>query len=219
MLPNYSPKVWHPFLLLPAELENVLRGVSYPNRPLFCSQSLIKRMAQSVVEVMEDAKGKVQENLLANGGRSLEGAYFCAFSAHAGPSVALAVTTRWWLKWHARPQPPSLWIDRGHTPHFQLNSTNVLKTCPLASVSSRCLLSKMFSISYHIAKVLNEIWSGNGFSGGLMVVWSFPCLSASSLSCMESSSLLPPPPNRFIPFPKWGWKMPSHAEECLRLTS
>ncbi|XP_036737576.1 V-type proton ATPase subunit C 2 isoform X11 [Manis pentadactyla] len=32
------------------------------------AESLIKRMAQSVVEVMEDAKGKVQENLLANGG-------------------------------------------------------------------------------------------------------------------------------------------------------
>ncbi|XP_042639603.1 V-type proton ATPase subunit C 2 [Orycteropus afer afer] len=32
------------------------------------AESLIKRMAQSVVEVMEDTKGKVQENLLANGG-------------------------------------------------------------------------------------------------------------------------------------------------------
>ncbi|XP_075413216.1 V-type proton ATPase subunit C 2 isoform X1 [Tenrec ecaudatus] len=32
------------------------------------AESLIKRMAQSVAEVMEDAKGKVQENLLANGG-------------------------------------------------------------------------------------------------------------------------------------------------------
>ncbi|KAM8775916.1 V-type proton ATPase subunit C 2 [Rhynchonycteris naso] len=32
------------------------------------AESLIKRMAQSVVEVMEDARGKVQENLLANGG-------------------------------------------------------------------------------------------------------------------------------------------------------
>ncbi|XP_077009301.1 V-type proton ATPase subunit C 2 isoform X1 [Tamandua tetradactyla] len=32
------------------------------------AESLIKRMAQSVVEVMEDAKGKVQENLLASGG-------------------------------------------------------------------------------------------------------------------------------------------------------
>ncbi|XP_014647644.1 PREDICTED: V-type proton ATPase subunit C 2 isoform X1 [Ceratotherium simum simum] len=32
------------------------------------AESLIKRMAQSVVDVMEDAKGKVQENLLANGG-------------------------------------------------------------------------------------------------------------------------------------------------------
>ncbi|KAM7079560.1 V-type proton ATPase subunit C 2 isoform 3-T4 [Molossus nigricans] len=32
------------------------------------AESLVKRMAQSVVEVMEDAKGKVQENLLANGG-------------------------------------------------------------------------------------------------------------------------------------------------------
>ncbi|KAK1333288.1 hypothetical protein QTO34_006829 [Cnephaeus nilssonii] len=31
------------------------------------AESLIKRMAQSVVEVMEDAKGKAQENLLANG--------------------------------------------------------------------------------------------------------------------------------------------------------
>ncbi|XP_075413218.1 V-type proton ATPase subunit C 2 isoform X3 [Tenrec ecaudatus] len=31
------------------------------------AESLIKRMAQSVAEVMEDAKGKVQENLLANG--------------------------------------------------------------------------------------------------------------------------------------------------------
>ncbi|XP_077009305.1 V-type proton ATPase subunit C 2 isoform X5 [Tamandua tetradactyla] len=31
------------------------------------AESLIKRMAQSVVEVMEDAKGKVQENLLASG--------------------------------------------------------------------------------------------------------------------------------------------------------
>uniref|UniRef100_A0A8C9M7W8 V-type proton ATPase subunit C n=1 Tax=Panthera tigris altaica TaxID=74533 RepID=A0A8C9M7W8_PANTA len=36
------------------------------------AESLIKRMAQSVVEVMEDSKGKVPENLLANGGRSLE---------------------------------------------------------------------------------------------------------------------------------------------------
>ncbi|XP_012504356.1 PREDICTED: V-type proton ATPase subunit C 2 isoform X2 [Propithecus coquereli] len=31
------------------------------------ASSLIKRMAQSVAEVMEDSKGKVQENLLANG--------------------------------------------------------------------------------------------------------------------------------------------------------
>ncbi|KAF6102232.1 ATPase H+ transporting V1 subunit C2 [Phyllostomus discolor] len=31
------------------------------------AESLIKRMAQSVVEVMEDTKGKVRENLLANG--------------------------------------------------------------------------------------------------------------------------------------------------------
>ncbi|XP_042536673.1 V-type proton ATPase subunit C 2 isoform X1 [Dipodomys spectabilis] len=31
------------------------------------TESLIKRMAQSVAEVMEDSKGKVQENLLANG--------------------------------------------------------------------------------------------------------------------------------------------------------
>ncbi|KAM6220297.1 V-type proton ATPase subunit C 2 isoform 2-T2 [Rhynchocyon petersi] len=31
------------------------------------AESLIKKMAQTVVEVMEDAKGKVQENLLANG--------------------------------------------------------------------------------------------------------------------------------------------------------
>ncbi|XP_058407783.1 V-type proton ATPase subunit C 2 isoform X8 [Diceros bicornis minor] len=31
------------------------------------AESLIRRMAQSVVDVMEDAKGKVQENLLANG--------------------------------------------------------------------------------------------------------------------------------------------------------
>lgn len=38
----------------------------------FSTQSLIKRMAQSVVEVMEDSKGKVHENLLANGGRSTE---------------------------------------------------------------------------------------------------------------------------------------------------
>lgn len=29
-------------------------------------------MAQSVVEVMEDAEGKVQENLLANGGESCQ---------------------------------------------------------------------------------------------------------------------------------------------------
>ena len=32
------------------------------------AESLIRRIAQSMVEVMEDAKGKVQENLLANGG-------------------------------------------------------------------------------------------------------------------------------------------------------
>ncbi|XP_040848762.1 V-type proton ATPase subunit C 2 isoform X2 [Ochotona curzoniae] len=32
------------------------------------AESLIKRMAQSVLEVLEDSKGKVQENLLANGG-------------------------------------------------------------------------------------------------------------------------------------------------------
>ncbi|KAM6149702.1 V-type proton ATPase subunit C 2 isoform 3-T3 [Erethizon dorsatum] len=31
------------------------------------AESLIKRMAQSVVDVMEDSEGKVQENLLANG--------------------------------------------------------------------------------------------------------------------------------------------------------
>ncbi|XP_008848334.1 V-type proton ATPase subunit C 2 isoform X2 [Nannospalax galili] len=31
------------------------------------AESLIKRMTQSVVDVMEDSKGKVQENLLANG--------------------------------------------------------------------------------------------------------------------------------------------------------
>ncbi|XP_066242141.1 V-type proton ATPase subunit C 2 isoform X8 [Saccopteryx leptura] len=31
------------------------------------AESLIRRMAQTVVEVMEDARGKVQENLLANG--------------------------------------------------------------------------------------------------------------------------------------------------------
>ncbi|XP_062933729.1 V-type proton ATPase subunit C 2 isoform X3 [Cynocephalus volans] len=31
------------------------------------AESVIKRMAQSVVQVMEDSKGKVQENLLANG--------------------------------------------------------------------------------------------------------------------------------------------------------
>lgn len=52
---------------------------------LFCSQSLIKKMAQSVVEVMEDAKGKVQENLLANGGESLKRSHPSAFSAHASP--------------------------------------------------------------------------------------------------------------------------------------
>uniref|UniRef100_A0A2K5DD67 V-type proton ATPase subunit C n=1 Tax=Aotus nancymaae TaxID=37293 RepID=A0A2K5DD67_AOTNA len=33
------------------------------------AESLIRRMAQSVVEVMEDSKGKAQEHLLANGGR------------------------------------------------------------------------------------------------------------------------------------------------------
>lgn len=33
-------------------------------------------MAQSVVEVMEDSKGKVHENLLANGGRSTTGFSF-----------------------------------------------------------------------------------------------------------------------------------------------
>uniref|UniRef100_A0A2K6CX88 V-type proton ATPase subunit C n=1 Tax=Macaca nemestrina TaxID=9545 RepID=A0A2K6CX88_MACNE len=33
----------------------------------FSLQSLIRRMAQSVVEVMEDSKGKAQEHLLANG--------------------------------------------------------------------------------------------------------------------------------------------------------
>ncbi|XP_019063707.1 V-type proton ATPase subunit C 2 isoform X2 [Fukomys damarensis] len=32
------------------------------------AESLIKRMAQSVADVMEDSEGKVQENLLANGG-------------------------------------------------------------------------------------------------------------------------------------------------------
>lgn len=50
-------------------------GVVLPAAPhltgsFFSPQSLIKRMAQSVVEVMEDSKGKVHENLLANGGRS-----------------------------------------------------------------------------------------------------------------------------------------------------
>lgn len=61
---------------------------------LFFPQSLIKRMAQSVVEVMEDAKGKVQENLLANGGRFLKYVYDGAFPAHSGPSVASDVTTQ-----------------------------------------------------------------------------------------------------------------------------
>lgn len=48
-------------------------------------------MAQSVVEVMEDAKGMAQENLLANGGRSLQSSSSSPFSDHSSPSGALAV--------------------------------------------------------------------------------------------------------------------------------
>lgn len=51
-------------------------------------------MAQSVVEVMEDAKGKVQENLLANGGRSLKRAYGGPSPAHSSPFVVPAVATQ-----------------------------------------------------------------------------------------------------------------------------
>ena len=51
-------------------------------------------MAQSVVEVMEDAKGKVQENLLANGGRSLKRAYGGPSPAHPSPFVVPAVATQ-----------------------------------------------------------------------------------------------------------------------------
>lgn len=54
---HHSPR-WHRVLLLPA------LTVFF-----FSSKSLIKRMAQSVLEVLEDSKGKVQENLLANGGK------------------------------------------------------------------------------------------------------------------------------------------------------
>lgn len=50
---------------------SIRRARSWSDGLLFFSRSLIKRMAQSVVEVMEDSKGKVPENLLANGGRSL----------------------------------------------------------------------------------------------------------------------------------------------------
>ena len=51
-------------------------------------------MAQSVVEVMEDAKGKVQENLLANGGRSLKCTYNGPFPAYSSPFVVPAVATQ-----------------------------------------------------------------------------------------------------------------------------
>ena len=60
----------------------------------FLPKSLIRRMAQSVVEVMEDAKGKVQENLLANGGRSLKRAYGGPSPAHPSPFVVPAVATQ-----------------------------------------------------------------------------------------------------------------------------
>ena len=61
---------------------------------VFLPKSLIKRMAQSVVEVMEDAKGKVQENLLANGGRSLKRAYDGPFPTYSSPFVVPAVDTQ-----------------------------------------------------------------------------------------------------------------------------
>ncbi|XP_011820675.1 PREDICTED: V-type proton ATPase subunit C 2 isoform X2 [Mandrillus leucophaeus] len=48
--------------------DSILRTASYSDQLFFFSlQSLIRRMAQSVVEVMEDSKGKAQEHLLANG--------------------------------------------------------------------------------------------------------------------------------------------------------
>ena len=61
---------------------------------VFLPKSLIRRMAQSVVEVMEDAKGKVQENLLANGGRSLKCTYNGPFPAYSSPFVVPAVATQ-----------------------------------------------------------------------------------------------------------------------------
>lgn len=65
------------------------------------SPSLIKRMAQSVVEVMEDSKGKVHENLLANGGRSTK------------VSSPQALCLSWCPQWE-------LWISRSVRPYHPI---------------------------------------------------------------------------------------------------
>lgn len=46
---------------------------------LFLYLSVIKKIAQYIGEVMEDSKDKVQENLLANGGRFCEYGVFVCF--------------------------------------------------------------------------------------------------------------------------------------------
>ena len=94
ILLDCSPKGW-PWSFSRQQSVRVFWG-QFPTLTgfLFFPQSLIKRMAQSVVEVMEDAKGKVQENLLANGGRFLKCVYDGAFPAHSGPSVASDVSTQ-----------------------------------------------------------------------------------------------------------------------------
>lgn len=89
-LPTYCqrvPRGWRPFLPPPppgGSVKRIRRAHSQSNGLVFFPQSLIKKMAQSVVEVMEDAKGKVPENLLANGGRSLA----CSYPGLSQPVLA-----------------------------------------------------------------------------------------------------------------------------------
>lgn len=178
------------------------------NGLLFSSQSLIKRMAQSVVEVMEDAKGKVQENLLANGGRSPASSYSSAFSAHLEP----------WL-W-----PHSSWIDTG--PMEALN-WHVRQRLHMLVAQQPCYFAGMppavyspaatflKDLAFHLklnSSVKLEVKMGSVNSNGWL--GRPPSLSASTLSRMENSST----PNRFI-LPRTRLRNAFCAEECLKLKS
>lgn len=160
-----------PFIPLPPPaFEGIPRAVSYAiTSCLFFPPSLIKRMAQSVVEVMEDAKGKVQENLLANGGRSPECPYPCF------PSSFIII--------HQWPQP---WPS----------SVGRCETAPLRAWWHHCLedralykfiipLSHFWSLwpFLPVAELRSEIRNESGFEGVSWLVgpptfslslWSLP---------------------------------------------